>query len=168
MPLSNLFGKLPDRNHLYCVQDKSINAYKILSHDKSEELFHILAKTATTKAKYRVRKVKGSIAVGSIIQGVTHSDYKMLDNKDEELAKVRISDKEIEILVGNNKYTCSDFGRAKRIDFLDTEKKYALVVDKKILSMRDEYHIVFVEGFAEIVAVMMPVVIDDYFHRGLN
>lgn len=163
MPFS-IFGKLSDQHHLYCHEDTSINGYKILNHDRSKEIYHVISKTATTRSKYRLRGAKDAIAIGSIIQGQIKSEYELLDSKDQEIGKVKITEKDIEIKIGENKYIAKDIGRAKRFDFVDSEKKYVLAIDKKILSIKDVYHIMFINEDLHLVAAMIAVIIDDYFH----
>jgi hypothetical protein len=167
LPVSKLFGKLPDRNHLYCIQEPSINGYKILNFDQSQDLFHVISKTASTRAKYRIRETSQAIAVGTINQSQVSTEYKLLGEQDNEIGKVSIGDKEIDITIGKEKFVASDIGRAKRFDFRSKKSNsYVLGIDKKILSFKDAYHIIFTEEFLLLTAAMVAVVIDDYFHRG--
>ncbi len=167
LPLTKLFGKLPDRNHLHCVQ--TTKGYNILNHDKSEELYHVMSKTATTRGKYRIREVKDAIAVGTISREQIQNEYIMFDSQDLEIGKIKIKrGKDIELVSSGNTYTASDIGRAKRFDFLDNDKKYVISIDKKILSLKDEYHIMFMDEINNVVAIMVAIAIDDYFHQGIK
>ena len=167
LPFSKLFGKLPEHNRLYCIQEPSINGYKILNFDQSQDLFHVISKTAATRSKYRIREASKAIAVGTIIQSQVSTEYKLLGKQDNEIGKVSIGDKEIDITIGTEKYAASDIGRAKRIDFRSQKSNsYVLGIDKKILSFKDVYHVVFTEEILLLVAAMVAVVVDDYFHRG--
>ena len=167
LPFKIKFGKEPNQNSTVLVQEKKINGYKILSHDKKTELYHITGKTATTRGKYRFRRVadKDNVGLGSVVRGQIDNEYTFLGTLDEKIAEVKITQNGITLTVSKDKYHCIPDNRSQTFEFHDANKKLVLTIDKKILSLSDVYRITGVENFPYLIAQMMGVVIDDFYHE---
>jgi hypothetical protein len=170
LPFKIKFGKEPKQNTTVLVQDKSINGYKILSHDKKTELYHITGKTATTRGKYRFRRVADddNVGLGSVIRGQIDNEYKLVGTIDEDIATVKIGTDGITVHVSDDEYHCVPDNRAQSFQFYNKDKKLVLTIDKKILSRNDVYNIRGVENFPYLIAQMLGVVIDDFYHESFR
>ncbi len=170
LPFKIKFGKEPNQNTTVLVQDKKMNGYKILSHDKKTEIYHITGKTATTRGKYRFRRVtdEDNVGLGSVIRGQIDNIYTLVGTLDEEIATVKITQEGITLTISEDNYFCMPSNRAQTFEFHDSDKKLVLTIDKKILSLKDVYRITGVQDFPYLISQMMGVVIDDFYHESFR
>ena len=166
MPFAFKFGKEPEKNTTYLVEERKINGYHILGHDKKTPLFEIIGKTATTRGRYRIRRSEDAVALGTITREQVNTEYTFKGALDETIGSVKIHDNSIHLKVGNDEYKGKISNRAQIFEFHDKKDKLCLTIDKKILSIRDAYRIQGVENFPYLISQMLAVVIDDYFHQG--
>lgn len=124
-------------------------------------------KTATTRGKYRFRRVadKDNVGLGSVVRGQIDNEYLLLGTLDEKIASVKITQEGITLKISNDEYHSIPDNRAQTFEFHDTNRKLVLTIDKKILSLNDVYRITGVENFPYLIAQMMGVVIDDFYHE---
>lgn len=166
MPFKFKFGSVPEQNITHLIEDKSINGYKIMSHDKKQELYHITAKTATTRGKYRFRRVAegDNVGLGSIVRSQIQNEYIFYGTLDEEFGKLNINDDGLVLHIAEDEYKGKSDNRAQNFVFYDDKNKLVLTVDKKLLSFNDKYEIRGVENFPFLIAQMIAVAIDDFYH----
>ncbi|OLS20267.1 MAG: hypothetical protein HeimC2_37900 [Candidatus Heimdallarchaeota archaeon LC_2] len=130
MPFKIKFGKEPNHNTTVLVQDPSINGYKILSHDKKTEIYHITGKTATTRGKYRFRRVSDddNVGLGSVIRGQIDNEYTLTGTLDEKIAEIKITNQGIKLTISDTNYHCTPMNRSQTFEFYDENKKLCLTI----------------------------------------
>lgn len=170
MPFKFKFGKESTHNTTVLVQDPSINGYKILSSDKKTEIYHVTGKTATTRGKFRFRRVsdEDNVGLGSVIRGQIDNEYKLTGTLDELIAEIKITNDGINLTISGDKYHCTPSNRSQTFEFYDMNKKLCLTIDKKILSMKDRYKITGAENFPYLIGQMIGVIIDDFYHESFK
>ena len=168
MPPNKDLFHLPERNKFYCFQEDKIHGFKVLDH-KKQDLYEVLAKTVATRSHYRVRRIMDNVAIASIDQGQMASTYTMKDEGQNLLATIKIlSPDEIKLEIGSNLYEGKSVVRGKQFEFRSKNNSLVLAIDKKLISLSDKYQVSFIENFPALVAALLPVIIDDYFHSGLS
>jgi len=166
VPSKSSIFPMPDRNKFYCYQDKQLNGFKSLNHEK-EEVYEVIAKSVATRSHYRVRRMPDGVAIASVNQGQLASTYTISDETGNELAKMRLADpSEIRLDLPGQNLIASSQNRAKQFGFKDGNETLVMTVDKKLISLSDKYEVSFVENFPALVAALIPVIIDDFFHLG--
>lgn len=168
MPLSFSFGRDPSKNHTYCVQDSKISGFLIYGPDHKDLMYIVTSKTATTRSEYKFRRAQDDVGLATLTRGQIPNEYTITGSLDDLLGKIKFKDKGIDLQIAEDKYHAIVQNRAQAIEFKDKSNKMVLTVDKKIISLKDQYHLTGSDDFPHLVAQVLAVAIDDFYHHGVK
>lgn len=153
-----------NKRSFYLSQDADGEGYTILNH-KKKEIQYVSTKMVTSRGFYEIRDSLTSEKIGEVKRMPIAEHFKLYNEKSEEIAIVNFSEKGCELDFNNQKFKSSALQRAKSFNFEDESKNYAFTIDKKILSVNDKYHIIHSKNFPSMIAVMVSICIDSFYHE---
>lgn len=157
---------IPSTNKFYCLQDREYNGYRILDHNKKLS-YYVIAKTVATRSHYRISRSPDGVALATLDQDQLNYKFSITDEHDNLLATIElVSSDTIKLQVAKDTYTSPVHIRGKQFEFTNTKNQIVLTIDKKLISLKDQYVVTFVENFPALIAPLVAVVIDDVYHLG--
>ena len=157
---------IPPTNKFYCLQDRKFNGYKVLNHNK-DLAYYVIAKTAATRSHYRISRSPDGVALATLDQNQLHYKFSITGEHENLLATIELVNSDtIKLQVAKDTYTSPVHIRGKQFEFTNNKGQIVLTIDKKLISLKDQYIVTFVENFPALIAPLVAVVIDDVYHLG--
>ncbi|MDH5645887.1 MAG: hypothetical protein OEZ01_07760, partial [Candidatus Heimdallarchaeota archaeon] len=77
--------KFPAQNVTVCVQDQTLNGYKIMDKKKKIVLYNVVGKSSPLGDKFQISRANDGVLLGSIQQSKKEAKYRLMGTHDQEL-----------------------------------------------------------------------------------